>query len=55
MERNKKINTFNNTIHTIPTAITDDPSEIANVFINYFAENVMDNQCSIWFSKKKIL
>ena len=55
----KKIISSNNSNHIFPTAIIvnnktiTNPSDIANVFNNYFAKVTIDIQFSIRFSKKK--
>ena len=55
----KKTISSNNSNHIFPTAITvnnetvTNPSDIANVFNNYFAKVAIDIQSSIRFSKKK--
>ena len=55
----KKIISSNNSNHIFPTAITvnnetmTNPSDIADVFNNYFAKVAIDIQSSIRFSKKK--
>ena len=55
----KKIISSNNSNHTFPTAITvhnetiTNPSDIANVFNNYFGKAATNIQSSIRFSKKK--
>ena len=55
----KKIISSNNSNHTFPTAITvhnetiTNPSDIANVFNNYFGKVAINIQSSIRFSKKK--
>ena len=55
----KKIISSNNSNHTFPTAITvnsetiTNPSDIANVFNNYFPKVAINIQSSIRFFKKK--
>ena len=55
----KKIISSNNSNHIFPNVITvnmetiTNPSDIANVFNNYFAKFGVDIQSSIRFSKKK--
>ena len=57
----KEIITSNNSNHIFPAVITinketiTNPSDIANIFNNYFAKVAIDIQSSIRFSKKKVL